>query len=185
GVTIDQKPLKDHMEAIGHRDAFYYVLDLIKNKESFNESTIKRIHSLVLIDKPDDRGVYREVPIRISGSLYTPPQPYMVGKLMEDLILNNQNWKQTKHIAERIALFHLEFESVHPFIDGNGRTGRLILNLMLMQQGYPPINIKFQDRKKYYSCFEDYHKSNNATSMIKLVSKLLEEEMKKYLKLFD
>jgi Fic family protein len=185
GVTIDQKPLKDHMEAIGHRDAFYYVLDIVKNKEPFTESTIKKIHSLVLMDKPDDRGVYRKVPVRIGGSTHTPPQPYMINKLMEDLMFHMEEWKKTKNTVEQVALFHLEFESIHPFIDGNGRTGRLILNLMLMQQGYPPINIKYSNRMKYYACFEDYGKTENPKAMIKLITKLLETEMKKYLKRFE
>jgi len=96
-----------------------------------------------------------------------------------------QAWQKTKHITEQVALFHLHLESVHPFIDGNGRTGRLILNLMLMQQGYPPINIKFSNRQKYYKCFEDYHKTDSPKAMVKLVAKLLEDEMKKYLKRFE
>jgi len=184
GITIDQKPLKDHLEAIGHRDAFNYVLDIVKHKEELTESVIKTIHSIVLMDKPEDRGVYRKVPVTIGGSTYTPPQPYIIPKQMEELMYNLQDWKNTKHIAEQIALFHLVFESIHPFIDGNGRTGRLLLNLKLMQQGYPPINIKFSDRSKYYSCFESYHKTGSPKAMIKLVASLLEKEMKEYLKKF-
>ena len=185
GVTIGQKPLKDHMEAIGHKDAFFYVLDIVKNKEQFTQSTIKRIHSLVLLDKPDDRGIYRKVQVRIGGSSYAPPQPYLIEKQMEDLMLDMREWKKEKNIAEQVALFHLQFESIHPFIDGNGRTGRLLLNLILMQQGYPPINIKFSDRKRYYNCFEVYHKTGSSKAMVKLVSRLLESEMRKYLKRFE
>jgi len=185
GVTIGQKPLKDHMEAIGHRDAFYYVLDIVQKKELFTESTIKKIHSLVLMDKPADRGIYRKVSVKIGGSLFTPPQPYMIGKMIEDLMFDAQQWQRTKHITEQVALFHLRFESIHPFIDGNGRTGRLLMNLMLMRQGYPPINIKFSNRQKYYNCFEDYHKTTNPKALVKLVTKLLENEMKNYLKRFE
>jgi len=184
GVTIDQKPLKDHMEAIGHKEAFNYVLDLVQNKEKFTESVFKKIHSLVLMDKPEDRGVYRKMPVTIGGSSFTPPQPYLVQKQMEDLMFEVEDFKK-KHITEYVALFHLKFESIHPFIDGNGRTGRLLLNLMLMQEGYPPINIKFSNRGKYYNCFQDYHKTDNPKSMIKLITKLLEHEMQKYLKRFE
>lgn len=185
GVTIDQKPLKDHMEAIGHKDAFFYVLEIAQNNVPINQATIKKIHSLVLIDKPEDKGVYRRIPVRIGGSSHTPPQPYIIEKLMEDLLYDLKNWQKDKHLTERVALFHLKFESIHPFIDGNGRTGRLLLNLMLIQLGYPPINIKFSDRKRYYNCFEDYHKNNNPKQMVKLITKLLEDEMKKYLKKLD
>jgi Fic family protein len=185
GVTINHKPLKDHMEIVGHRDAYFYMLDILKQKEELNEQIIKRIHSLVLINKPEDRGVYRKFPVRILGSAHEPPQPYVVAKLMEDLMHEMKEWRKTKHIAEQVALFHLQFESIHPFIDGNGRTGRLVSNLMLMQNGFPPIDIKFSDRKKYYSCFEDYHKTGSPKVMIKFVLKLLENELRKYLKNFD
>jgi Fic family protein len=158
------------------------MLDVASGKEQITQSVIKKIHSLVLMDKPEDRGVYRKVPVRIGGSAHDPVQPYMIEKKMEDLMFDDLQWQKTKHITERVSLFHLNFESVHPFIDGNGRTGRLLLNLMLIQQGYPPINIKYSDRKRYYNCFEDYHKTGNSKAMIKLVGKLLEFEMRKYWK---
>ena len=72
GVTIDKKPLKDHLEAVGHRDAFLYVQDLVKDKVSFSESIIKQIHTLVLMDRPEDRGVYRRIPVRIMGAYPVP-----------------------------------------------------------------------------------------------------------------
>ena len=185
GITIDKKPLKDHMEAIGHKEAFFYVLDLVKQKTEITESVIKQIHSLVLMDSPQDKGVYRKVPVVITGSSVNPPQPYLIQKQMEDLMLELKDWQNYRHIIEQVALFHLKFETIHPFIDGNGRTGRLLLNLMLMQNGYLPINIKFSDRKKYYSCFEKYHKTNNPTAMINLIKTLQQEQLKQYLSLLN
>ena len=185
GITINKKPLKDHMEAIGHKEAFYYIVDIVKDKKEINQSIIKQIHSLVLMDQPQDKGVYRKVPVIISGSSHTPPQPYLIEKQMEDLMLEFESWKNEKHVLEQVALFHLKFESIHPFIDGNGRTGRLLVNLLLMQNGYPPINIKFTDRKKYYDCFEKYHITNNPKAMIELVKSLVEEQLKQYLKILD
>ena len=185
GVTIDQKPLKDHMEAIGHKDAFYFVLGLVKNKQKLTESVIKQIHSLVLVGEPQDKGVYRRIPVQIMGSSHTPPQPYLVPKQMEQLLLDFKKWQKNKSVIEQVAMLHLQFESTHPFIDGNGRTGRLLNNLILMQNGYPPINIKFSDRKKYYECFESYHKTNTPTEMINLICNLLEERMKEYLKILQ
>jgi len=179
GVTIDKKPLKDHLEAVGHRDAFLYVQQLVTEKKPISEKLIKDIHSLVLMNRPDDKGVYRRIPVKIMGAYHEPPQPYLVSEQMERLITNQ---KETKHHPiEDVALFHLDFEGIHPFIDGNGRTGRLILNLMLMQQGYPPINVKFTDRKRYYANFDSYYKDKSAAPMVTMVAEYLEERIRYYL----
>jgi excisionase family DNA binding protein len=146
GVTIDRKPLKDHLEAVGHRDAFLYVASLVSNKVTISERIIREIHSLVLINKPEDKGVYRRIPVKIMGAHHEPPQPYLVPEQMEKLLTGLSRVDQ--HIIETAALFHLDFEDIHPFVDGNGRTGRLIINLMLMQAGYPPIDMKFTSRRK-------------------------------------
>lgn len=181
GVTIDRKPLKDHLEAVGHRDAFLYVQQLVSDKAPITESVIKIIHSLVLIDRPDDKGVYRGIPVKIMGAFHEPPQPYLVPVQMEQLIAAQK--QSRRHAIENAALFHLDFEGIHPFIDGNGRTGRLIMNLMLMQQGYPPINIKFADRKRYYECFDSYYKNKSAAPMVNMVAEYLEERLKTYLEI--
>ena len=174
GVTIDKKPLKDHLEAVGHRDAFLYVQELVKNKVPFSESIIKQIHTLVLMDRPDDRGVYRRIPVRIMGAYHVPSDPVLVPEQMENLVAEFAN--NTKlHPIERAALFHLKFEGIHPFVDGNGRTGRLILNLMLMQAGYPPINVKYSDRKRYYEAFDYYYRENNQYPAISIVVDNLKE----------
>ena len=86
GVTIDKKPLKDHLEAVGHRDAFLYVQDLVKNNVPFSESIIKQIHTLVLMDRPEDRGVYRRIPVRIMGAYHVPSDPVLVPEQMENLV---------------------------------------------------------------------------------------------------
>ena len=179
GITIDQKPLKDHLEAVGHRDAFFYVQQIIDDRVSFAEKVIKDIHSLVLMDRPEDKGTYRRIPVRIMGAYHEPPQPYLVPIQMERLLLEFETYKL--HPIESIALFHLKFEGIHPFIDGNGRTGRLIINFSLIQNGYPPINVKFTDRKKYYECFDSYYKDGNSEPMIMLIAGYVEERLKQYL----
>ncbi len=181
GVTIDQKPLKDHLEAVGHRDAFLYVERLVSEKMQLTESVIKEIHSLVLMDRPDDKGVYRRIPVTIMGAYHEPPQPYLVPVQMEQLIAGQKETK--RHPIENAALFHLDFEGIHPFIDGNGRAGRLILNLMLMQQGYPPIDVKFAARKRYYSCFDSYYRDKTAAPMVEMVAVCLEERLGRYLEI--
>lgn len=168
GLTIDQKPLKDHLEAVGHKDAFLYVQELVRYNVPFSENIIKQIHTLVLMDRPEDRGIYRRIPVRIMGAYHTPPDPVMVPELMEKLIKEFEASKL--HPIESVALFHLKFEGIHPFVDGNGRTGRLILNLFLMQNGYPPINVKFADRKRYYDAFDSYYRDNDASAMVEMVA---------------
>ncbi|MCE5235077.1 MAG: Fic family protein [Clostridiaceae bacterium] len=178
GITINQKPLRDHLEAVGHRDAFLYVQRLIVDKVPFSERVIKEIHSLVLMDRPEDKGVYRRMPVRIIGAHHEPPQPYLIAPQMEQLIAE---FVKTKlHSIESAAWFHLKFEGIHPFIDGNGRTGRLILNFMLMQNGYPSINVKFADRKRYYACFESYYREGGAGPMVKMVAEYVEERLNQF-----
>lgn len=182
GMTVDQKPLKDHMEAIGHRDAFLFVQDIATKELPLTESIIKQIHSLVLIDRPEDKGVFRRIPVRIMGAFAEPVQPYLIESKITELLLENEKRTQTMNPIERIALFHLEFEGIHPFIDGNGRTGRLILNLDLIRNGYPPINVKFADRKKYYDAFDEYYKNGKANKMTELISGYVNERLGDYLR---
>ena len=181
GLTIDQKPLKEHLEAVGHKHAFDYIQDLVSDKTVLSEKIIKDVHSLVLMDRPQDRGIYRRLPVRILGAKVDPPQPYLVEPKMEELMVNYSSLDNKAHIIEKAARFHLDFEGVHPFIDGNGRTGRLLLNLEIMKKGYPPISVKFTHRKKYYDCFHEYSEESDASKMILMVAKYIEEELDRYL----
>lgn len=181
GITIDQKPLKDHLEVVGHRDAFVYVESLISEDIYFSEYTIKTIHSLVLLNRAEDRGVYRRVPVTIGGASNPVVQPYLIEPEMNALLIEYNDHKTAMHLLEAIALFHLKFEGIHPFIDGNGRTGRLLINLELMKNGYPPINIKFQNRKEYYNAFAEYFEHGNHFAMVQLIVGYVEEQLDFYL----
>ena len=181
GLTIAQKPLKDHMEAVGHKEAFDYISQLVKEKVPISESIIKQIHFLVLADKRDDRGVYRRVPVRIMGAQHEPVQPYLIDPKMEQLLIDFAESKE--HIITKLARFHIEFEGIHPFIDGNGRTGRLLVNLELMKAGYPPIDIKFADRIAYYNAFDEYYVKHNLSAMEKLFAGYVNERLDTYLKM--
>lgn len=180
GLTIDQKPLKDHLEVIGHKEAFYYVLDLVKEKKEINEFIIKQIHSLVLNDKPMDRGVYRKIPVRIIGAFNDPVQPYLIESKMNELLIEYKN--NNENIAKKLALFHILFEGIHPFIDGNGRTSRLLMNFEAIKKGYPPIVIKNDIRPQYYESLDKAHTTGDYTDFIKLVAKAEEESLDLYLK---
>lgn len=183
GLTIDQKPLKDHMEAIGHKEAFEFVCELVKDNVPINESIIKQIHYLVLADKKEDRGVYRRVPVRIMGAQHEPAQPYLIEPKMQQLLSNFV--ASTEHIVTKLARFHIEFEGIHPFIDGNGRTGRLLVNLELMKAGYPPIDIKFTDRIAYYNAFDEYYVKHNLSSMENLFAGYINSRLDMYLKILQ
>lgn len=183
GLTIDKKPLKDHMEAVGHKEAFDFVRDLVKDNVPISESIIKQIHYLVLADKKEDRGVYRRVPVRIMGAKHEPVQPYLIQPQMQQLLEKYRN--SIEHIIPKLARFHIEFEGIHPFIDGNGRTGRLLVNLELMKAGYPPIDIKFTDRIAYYNAFDEYHGKHNLGAMEKLFAGYLKERLDGYLRMLE
>ena len=183
GLTIDRKPLKDHMEAVGHKEAFDYVRELVKEQVPMSESIIKQIHYLVLADKKDDRGVYRRVPVHIMGAQHEPVQPYLIQPKMEQLMIDYGS--STEHIVTRLARFHIEFEGIHPFIDGNGRTGRLLVNLELMKAGYPPIDIKFTDRIAYYNAFDAYHVKHDLSAMEKLFAGYVNERLDTYLQMLQ
>lgn len=179
GLTIAQKPLKEHLEAVGHKEAFDFVQELVRDRAPLSERVIKQIHALVLEDKRVDRGVYRKVPVNIMGAKHAPIQPYLIQPEMERLLLSYG--KSTEHIVPRLARFHLDFEAIHPFIDGNGRTGRLLVNLELMKAGYLPIDIKFTDRVSYYQAFDAYHEEGRIDAMEALFADYVNTRLDDYL----
>lgn len=185
GITIAEKPVKEHLEVIGHKDAFEYIMTLADTNTLLTEKVIKDIHSFVLMNDVQNRGVYRSLPVTILGAAHTPPQPYLVPVQMEQLITDYDTELNTKHIIAAAAEFHLKFEGIHPFIDGNGRTGRLILNLELVKAGYLPVNIKFTDRRKYYDCFDEYAQNGSVESLAELIAGYEAEELKRYISMLE
>ena len=182
GITIAEKPLRDHLDIIGFKDAFNYMVELAGQSTPLTEKTILDIHSLVLMSDAENRGRYRKVSVQILGAAHTPPQPYLIQPELEQLLANYNEWKEQKHIIEAIAMLHLEFEAIHPFIDGNGRTGRLLLNFELIKHGFLPVDIKFTDRRKYYNAFDSYHTTNkNPQAMIDLIANYEKAELERYL----
>lgn len=183
GMTIDKKPLKDHLEAVGHRDAFVYMEELARKGTPITSHEIRAIHSLVLGDRPEDKGRFRRVSVRIAGAYATPTEPFLIEEKLEELLKEDKARQKKMHPIERIALFHLIFEGIHPFIDGNGRTGRLLMNFELIRQGYPTVNVKFADRKQYYDAFDAYYRDDNAGAMVLLVGHYVAERFEEYLRI--
>lgn len=116
GITIAEKPLREHLDVIGFKDAFHYIIELASQNTPLTEETIKTIHSLVLMNDRENRGKYRNVPVRIVGAFHTPPQPYRIEPAIHQLLQQYPFWKEEKHILEAAALLHLEFESIHPLL---------------------------------------------------------------------
>ena len=183
GITVGGKSIKEHLEAINHEQAILFLDELVKDNEPITEWNIKNIHGLILkeIDN-ENAGKYRGENVTIKGATHIPPDYIKVPELMEKLILNYETWNNY-HPIIRAALLHGELVKIHPFIDGNGRTSRLLMNLELMNSGYNPVIIKKEDRLKYYEALDKAHTTGNYTDFVKLVTKLEVEMLKKYLEL--
>ena len=186
GITIGGKSMVEHLEAINHREAILYVEDLISNKEPLSEWNIRNIHALILKEIDNfNAGRYRSENVVISGAQHIPPKHYEIGDLMQKLIVEYQNEWKAFHPVVRAALVHGEFVKIHPFIDGNGRTARLLLNFELMKNGFPPIIIKNVARARYYDVLDLAHTTMNYQPFIELVSELVVESEKLWLSILD
>ena len=183
GITIEGKHIREHLEAIGHKDAFYHMIELADAKNPLTERVIKELHSLVLMNDAKNKGIYRTVEVAIIGAVHNLTTPYLIQEHMEALLNEYENIKRDKHIIEAVAEFHIRFEEIHPFIDGNGRTVRLIMNLALVKEGFLPVNIKFTDREKYYDCFDSYYSDARTTEpLTQLILAYEKEEILRYVK---
>ena len=178
-ITIAEKSLICHLEAVGCAHAFDYVEGLAKTSSILTEQDIKQIHSLVLADKPQHKGIYRNVSVSISGSVVILCDPLLISGKMQELIAEYN--ASEVHDLIKIAEFHVFFEHIHPFRDGNGRTGRLLLNLELLRHGYLPINIKFTDRANYMKSLETAQTTGNTTDFLWMVLRLLDEQQQRHL----
>ena len=185
GVTISGKSMREHLEAINHAEAISYIKDIAKQDIEISERTIKEIHALILhgIDR-ENAGRYRTVPVMISGSTHMPPQPYLIEKQMEDFILRFKQMEAEKvHPVLIAAYLHDELVRIHPFIDGNGRTSRLLMNLYLLRHGYVIITLKGSNDAKvnYYKALEMSHTEQLPEDFQKLVIEAEIAALQKYL----
>ena len=183
GITVGGKSIKEHLEAINHEKAILYLNDLVKENNPITEWNIKSIHQLVLKDIDNENaGRYRRENVTIKGATHIPPDYLKVPELMEKLVLNYENWNDF-HPITQAALLHGELVKIHPFVDGNGRTSRLLMNLDLMNHGYNPVIIRKEDRLEYYEALDKAHTTGDYTDFVKLITKLEIIMLRKYLEL--
>lgn len=182
GITIGGKPLKDYLEAKNHAEAFRYILEILSKKNDISQDDILKIHSIILKGINDSfAGRYRNISVRISGSAVILPNPMKVPDLMAEF---EKYLKEEKDVIKRAIMAHFKFVSIHPFVDGNGRVGRLIMNLILLQNGLWPIIIRPRDRKKYINSIEKGQLTQDLTSYQEFMYKALERSLDTYIEIF-
>ncbi len=186
GITISGKSMTEHLEVINHADAIDFIGDLVNGKEDISKRTLLEIHRLVLksIDQMN-AGKYRTVPVRISGSAHLPPQPVMIDKLMDEYFIHYTNQKKKLHPIIMAAEMHERLVSIHPFIDGNGRTSRLVMNFILLKNGYTVTSLKgdLKSRLRYYKALEQVQVHNDPTEFYHLILDRLIDSLEEHLSL--
>lgn len=186
GLTISGKSMREHLEAINHQEAIGFIKDLIQRNVSLNERDFLSIHNLILRGIiPEDAGRYRKVQVMIKGSTHMPPQPYMVAKEIEDYFLWYEINKNRLHAVVLAAEMHERLVKIHPFIDGNGQTSRLIMNLILLQKGYLIANIKgdYENRMQYYQTLETAQTKNNKEDFLLFIAQIEKQSLERYIEI--
>jgi Fic family protein len=185
GLTVGGKTLNEHLEAVNHTYAIEYIKDLAKYPQNITERDLLQIHSLILkgIDNAN-AGQYRKVQVLISGAKHVPPQPYLVAKEMESLFIWYNEIKDQLHPVILAAEMHERLVTIHPFIDGNGRTARLLMNLILLQNGFPIAILKgdTDSRLRYYNALETAQIENDKQPFIDFIIENERETMERIIK---
>jgi Fic family protein len=181
GITVGGKLLREHFEAINHRDAILYVEDVVRREEPLSEWQIRNLHRLVLRQIDDENaGRYRQLNVTIAGARHVPPDLLQVPEQMAALL----RWYDTEavelHPVERAARLHVDFVKIHPFVDGNGRTARLLLNLELLKAGFPAIVLPVEHRLAYYEALDKAHVTGEMSDFLALVARCVHEGFAPY-----
>jgi Fic family protein len=171
GLTAKGKPLKDHLDIKGHNEAINFLISVVKEDADLTEVDICNLHKMVLVESyespaitPDGQktskmilvGDYKKQPNHVktpTGEMHYYANPEDVSILMGELVqwYNEARKNPTIHPSVLAAFFHHRFVAIHPFDDGNGRVARILMNLILMQRGYPPAVVKLKERTDYYA----------------------------------
>jgi Fic family protein len=186
GITIGGKSMKEHLEAINHAEAISYMEQLVRDQMDYSPRVLMELHYLILkgIDR-SNAGKYRSVPVRISGSTHVPPQPYLLEKMMEEYFIHYDKQKKRLHPVILAAEMHERLVSIHPFIDGNGRSSRLVMNLILLRKGYTIANLKgdLDSRLAYYRALEAVQVDNNPEIFYHLVADAVRDSLERHLEM--
>lgn len=183
GITIKGKPLKDHLEATNHKEALDFLYDLVEHgkKITISEHLIKSLHQLVTqnIEK-EWAGQYRNAPVRITGTPHQPPNALDIPRLMNNLVRFIASGQKKMNHIELVAIAHHKFVHIHPFFDGNGRTARLLMNVLLLHEGYPLAIILKNDRKRYYRVLQSAD-NGHYNPLVEFIAKSIERSLDIYL----
>lgn len=188
GITINGKGWKDHLEANNLANATYFLKELVSLKVPLTALVLKQIHQLVLaglVTRREDAGDYRKVPVTISGSDHVPPPAHALSEAVDALFLWYEEYRQVLHPVELAAKFHFRLVYIHPFIDGNGRTARLCMNLILMQAGFPPAIVSVERRQDYYRTLEVASVLGDQNEFIEFITTSVGDTINKYLTILD
>ncbi|MFC4766690.1 Fic family protein [Effusibacillus consociatus] len=184
GLTIGGKSLREHFEVLNHGEAITYIEELVSTQTPLSEKVIKDVHHLILKNIDDENaGMYRKINVAISGSQHQPPHFLKVPDEMGGLMRWYQSEVKKLHPVELAALLHFKFVYIHPFVDGNGRTARLLMNMILMSYGYPPAILKADTEKRiaYYDSLEKASVQGEVEPFIQMVVDSTEESLLRYI----
>lgn len=185
GLTVGGRPLKDCYEAVGHGAAYDFMLELARQPDmNITEDTIKKLHRLFYqkVDA-DQAGHYRSIQVYISGTEYVPPAPDEVPQFMKHLADQICSSRSTLHPIELAAMAHKRLVDIHPFIDGNGRTARLLMNLILVNAGYGVVSIPPILRNDYINALSASRRLNDMEPFSKLIAECVIETERDYCRL--
>lgn len=185
GITVGGKSIREHLEARNHSDAIVFLEEIVSSGEPVDQWQIKNLHALVLKGIDDEEaGRYRSENVAITGASTTPPGFLHLDAEMAKLI----DWHgqaSAMHPISRAAELHTKFVEIHPFIDGNGRTGRLLMNFELMKAGFPPAILLKEDRLRYYDALDEACVTRDYSKITAMVADACQSSLETYLEILE
>ena len=179
GISVGGKTLREIYEVVNHSKAFQFVKQCVAEGKPLDENTVKDIHAL-LMENILPGGIYRNVEVRISGAQHKPPAPSEMYRQVKDFYADLP-YKAEMNAMELAAWTHAEFVKIHPFVDGNGRTSRMIMNYQLMAAGFLPVSIAKENRLPYFEALEAYAVGGDLKPFAEMIASLEEQRLEEYL----